>query len=327
MRSLFKSYSTLPGASLVLVGALLLGCLAAIPGPAYAQALCAETYTVQPGDYLYALARRFNTTVLELVRLNPALQADPNLIVPGQVLCLPAAAGQSGQPSQSGQSGQSGQPGQSEVVIELTYHYTPDPVEEDAKLEGPGGIIGKRLVYPLASADAMDVITETTQMQQLLQADPLPLFIVVRDSASAATYQLVAIGQQTALDPLRISDTGALSITASCAPTPLNQALGLESASGTLLLEAKNGAFYPFAITSLNFMPDQAAANQCYSGTRIALALFSGSPGGEGPYRLSALLTGNAWGPPSWTKVQRCSRWGGFGRYGRYGWLRSWYGC
>jgi LysM repeat protein len=315
MCSLFKGYPTLPWASLVLVGALLLlGCLAAIPGPAYAQATCSETYTVQRGDYLYAIARRFNTTVGELLRLNPSLQANPNLIVPGQVLCLPAAS--------DGTAAS-----QSKVVIELTYHYTPDPVEEDAQLEGPGGVIGKRLVYPLASADAMDVITETTQMQRVLQASPLPLFIVVRDSVSATTYQLVAIGQQTVLDPLRISETGALSITAGCAPTPLNQALGLDSASGTLLLEAGNGTFYPFAITSLNFMPDQAAANQCYNGTRIALALFPGPPGGGGPYRLSALLMGNAWGPPSWTKVQRCSRWAGYGRYGRYGWLRSWYGC
>ena len=45
------------------------------------------TYTVRPGDTLWAIARRFGTTVQELVMLNWI--ADPDLIYPGQVLRLP----------------------------------------------------------------------------------------------------------------------------------------------------------------------------------------------------------------------------------------------
>ena len=45
------------------------------------------TYTVRPGDTLWAIARRFGTMVQELVSLNGI--ADPNLIYPGQVLRLP----------------------------------------------------------------------------------------------------------------------------------------------------------------------------------------------------------------------------------------------
>ena len=45
------------------------------------------TYTVRPGDTLWAIARRFGTTVQELVNLNGI--ADPNLIYPSQVLRLP----------------------------------------------------------------------------------------------------------------------------------------------------------------------------------------------------------------------------------------------
>ena len=44
------------------------------------------TYTVQPGDSLYTIARRFNTTVPRLVRLNRL--RNPNRIYPGQVLRL-----------------------------------------------------------------------------------------------------------------------------------------------------------------------------------------------------------------------------------------------
>ena len=45
------------------------------------------TYTVRPGDTLWAIARRFGTTVQDLVRANNI--ADPNLIYPGQVLTIP----------------------------------------------------------------------------------------------------------------------------------------------------------------------------------------------------------------------------------------------
>ncbi len=48
------------------------------------------TYTVQRGDTLYALARRFNTTVATLAQLNNIVNA--NLIYPGQVLRVPGAA-------------------------------------------------------------------------------------------------------------------------------------------------------------------------------------------------------------------------------------------
>lgn len=50
----------------------------------------AQTYTVQPGDTLYAIARRFGTTVNALVAANRI--ANPDLIYPGQVLTIPTAA-------------------------------------------------------------------------------------------------------------------------------------------------------------------------------------------------------------------------------------------
>ncbi|MDO4573340.1 MAG: LysM peptidoglycan-binding domain-containing protein, partial [Clostridia bacterium] len=44
-------------------------------------------YTVRPGDTLWAIARRFGTTVAELARLNGI--RDPALIYPGEVLRIP----------------------------------------------------------------------------------------------------------------------------------------------------------------------------------------------------------------------------------------------
>lgn len=63
----------------------------ATPGPSTpvpTQPPTGQTYTVQPGDYLAAIARRLGTTVAAIVQLNGI--ANPNLIFPGQVLRIPA---------------------------------------------------------------------------------------------------------------------------------------------------------------------------------------------------------------------------------------------
>jgi len=45
------------------------------------------TYTIQPGDTLFALARRFNTTVVSIMDLNPGI--DPEALLIGQQICIP----------------------------------------------------------------------------------------------------------------------------------------------------------------------------------------------------------------------------------------------
>ena len=44
-------------------------------------------YTVVAGDTLFNIARRFNTTVTDILEVNPGL--DPERIVPGQQICIP----------------------------------------------------------------------------------------------------------------------------------------------------------------------------------------------------------------------------------------------
>ena len=46
-------------------------------------------YTVKKGDTLSAIAKRFNTTVKELVFLNSERIKDPDLIIPGWELLIP----------------------------------------------------------------------------------------------------------------------------------------------------------------------------------------------------------------------------------------------
>jgi LysM repeat protein len=57
--------------------------------PVYPSCPGGDYYVVQRGDTLYAIAHRYSVSLSDLMRANP--QADPNLLVIGQVLCIPPA--------------------------------------------------------------------------------------------------------------------------------------------------------------------------------------------------------------------------------------------
>ncbi|HEX2954997.1 MAG TPA: LysM domain-containing protein, partial [Bacillota bacterium] len=46
-------------------------------------------YTVVPGDTLFSIATRFNTTVNAILQANPGL--DPNRLFAGQRICIPTS--------------------------------------------------------------------------------------------------------------------------------------------------------------------------------------------------------------------------------------------
>ncbi len=48
-------------------------------------------YTVKPGDSMFTIARQFNIPLATLIAANPQI-ADPNMIFPGQMICVPGAA-------------------------------------------------------------------------------------------------------------------------------------------------------------------------------------------------------------------------------------------
>ncbi len=61
----------------------------ALPAPALA-VTCTTTYTVKSGDYLTSIAAAHGTKWRDIADLNSL--ANPNLIYPGQLLCLPAVS-------------------------------------------------------------------------------------------------------------------------------------------------------------------------------------------------------------------------------------------
>ena len=81
----------------ILLVALVIGGLALTTAPALAAPAttaagsgCARFYTVMPGDNLFRIALRFNTTLYALQQLNAL--ANPSFIYAGQVLCVRAGA-------------------------------------------------------------------------------------------------------------------------------------------------------------------------------------------------------------------------------------------
>ena len=49
-----------------------------------------QLYTVKPGDSMYTIARQFGIPLSSLIAANPQV-SDPNLIFPGQSLCVPGS--------------------------------------------------------------------------------------------------------------------------------------------------------------------------------------------------------------------------------------------
>ncbi|HEY8462908.1 MAG TPA: LysM peptidoglycan-binding domain-containing protein [Bacillota bacterium] len=60
-----------------------------------------QLYTVKPGDTLFQIARRFNVSLQNLINANPQI-TNPNLINPGQMICIPTGRVDPGLPCPGG---------------------------------------------------------------------------------------------------------------------------------------------------------------------------------------------------------------------------------
>jgi LysM repeat protein len=75
----------------ILAAVLTLALLLAAAPPALAQTdaqECGDTYTVQPGDYLFRIAQDCDVPLPALIAANPQI-VNPNIIFPGQVINIP----------------------------------------------------------------------------------------------------------------------------------------------------------------------------------------------------------------------------------------------
>ncbi len=273
---------------------LALALLAVSPAATHAQAGCANPYTVQQGDYLFAIARRFNTNVAVLFALNPGLALHPNLIMPGQVLCLP---------------GQASSVNTLAIVADVTFTY--DPRIRNPLTVGPMPTpavtdrkVSKRVVYPLEQGQVSDVALGSVQLGEKLGAGPEPVLVAVDtrltpDPAhTGGDYYLVAIGPQHASLLQRLSFlTNTITITTDtageCNPTPLKQAFGaaVKNVQATIAVEGANGYRHVFGLSDLHVVQNWTHFKQCYNPNRILFALLPLAGGQADKYRLVLLTT------------------------------------
>ena len=145
-----------------------------------------QAYTVQRGDSVYLIARKFGVSVRALMNANPAIAAGRLLV--GDILCVPVGEGRS---CPVGSAAYTVQPGQSVVDVMVASNVSLRALREyneDIRLTAlrPGDVLcvppnGDRglcenggPVYRIQEGDTLDEIAALngTSVEQLLRLNP-----------------------------------------------------------------------------------------------------------------------------------------------------------
>lgn len=239
---------------------------------AHATGGCGYFYTVRPGDWLAAIARRNNTTVHELIRLNPWLWGRIDWIYPGQVLCV---------------SAQLLVPPTSIPALTLEAEY-PLGYRADAEVA---------LQVPLPSYQRTTVQLEATQpvsftgkdsLATMIAGQPMPLVFAVRNGDldfPASDITLYTIGTPSFFESVRLDSTKDLDIDPGCVGTPLDTAFGMEAPQSMLMtvqIESQEKTL-PIHVSKVGVVPpDQLANCEFMKGSNRGLLSFALLPKGTG---------------------------------------------
>jgi hypothetical protein len=303
----------------LILNAILWGVLATLPaGTVQAQSSCPATYVVQRGDWLAAIARRFNTTVDELLRLNPQLYARMNLIFPGEILCVPA------QPAPPPPT-----PPVPTGFLSLEVEYTQPTAPTKMTLQAPMTSLGKRIPLALQAGDATTFITSTDQISSTLSGQPTPIMLAIRNgtgieppSDQPPDFTLYEVGSSDILSSLQLTQTLPLALTPGCDGHPLNEAFGIAASQPMTLtawLENKDGSRFPFRISKVGVVPAASVSTCPYNSNQIKrnLLAFALLPGDSAqptpPFRL--ILHAYSTGGTSYDTSYICHALGPWGQY------------
>lgn len=266
----------------LVLNAILLGVWASIPeGTIQAQSGCPATYTVQPGDWLAAIARRYGTTLNELIRLNPHLYWRMNLIYVGEKLCIPAQ-----QMSTTGS-----------LSLEVQYALQPS-ASMTMTLQAPMTSLGIRIPLALQARGGVAVITSTDEISSILSSQPTPVMFAIRNGSPGNVgpdFTLYEVGSSEILSALRLNRDLPLAVTPGCDGQSLTSAFGItatQSVTLTAWLEGKEGTRFPFQVSSIGVVPATSVSTCPYNQTPLkqnllAFALLPGDSGQPGPpYRV-----------------------------------------
>jgi LysM repeat protein len=286
--------------------AFIVGLLAAIYLPlslvGAAAPNCAVTYTVQRGDTLWKIAIRARTTVQRLAQINNI--QNPDLILVGQVLCLPLFAVTPH--------------GSFDLVVE--YQLDPGATQAGEWRTGSQGAVSRRIKYPLL-ADSITPYTNTVELQRSSAESAPLLWLAPTDDPDH--YILVAIGDPNTILAMQLTITSTRTISDIIPPpagpgaTPQSVDNLLEADTRSIRVQAEvvgmNGTGIPVSITAIDYLPTVQDAASRY--TEVAFALHPTADPEVFGYELLTDLESSTPGPPGQPDRQRCDRWetgGGF---------------
>jgi LysM repeat protein len=131
--------------------------------PAAAQSPCGATYTVQPGDTLWSIARRCATTLTDILEANPTV-TNPSLIFVNQVLTIPQPDAGPEPPEQPDQAVYIVQPGEWLMAIGRRHGVSFSALlAANPQVSTPNIILpGQRLIIPLAQAQPRVTLSPTS---------------------------------------------------------------------------------------------------------------------------------------------------------------------
>ncbi len=271
----------------IVVNALLWSALAFQPTRvADAHAGCATTYVVRYGDWLAAIARRYGTTVSQLLALNPQLYWRMNVIYPGEVICI-SQSGQS-QQQQQNQQQQNLRVSTRNVSLEASFQITVSS-EMSITLQAPMETQGKRKVLALRDTDGVTFIARGEDISPTLALEPPPKLIGIRTGANALDFTLIEVGTPEILSAMRWNDEPPMNLAEGCGALPVVDVMGSSEAQTlgfVLWVEGADGKRFPFPIANVGRV-SQSQVMQCYGNQiNFAFALFPSSSTQGEPYHL-----------------------------------------
>jgi LysM repeat protein len=303
--------------STIVLGALLWGILAQVQvQTAHAQSGCAAAYVVQPGDWLIAIARRFHTTVREMVRLNPQIAWRIDYLYAGEILCVPAQPA----PPPPTPKLPLAQP-----ILSFEAEYTIPKVQEmTMTFQAPMTTLGLRRTWSLQATGAVSFITTTEQISSTINGTPTPVLVAFQnDFGTAPNLTLYEIGSPNLLSSLRLNNAKPLAITDDCKPLNLNDAYQIpadQPMSLTVWLQGVDGSRFPFRVSQIGNASVASLSNCDFIKDAIQQSFMTfaimPSASASGEYRAVTFLKPESGGPCDGCPMQFiCGALGPWGEY------------